>query len=550
MISIQVYYVLRKALLFVCLSLPMQLLADKCGTFGSHFNSRQEAVRKGERILAPDLPFSFLSEKKHFRIHYSLTGKGAVDPLDNDRSTIPDYVEACARAFEYAYAIEVDSMGFLPTPNNGANGSDPYDVYIIEFADQGFYGLTTVRESLPNSTNSHTYSLTYIEVDNNYSTNDKNAFGNQSFNTFGLDALKITAAHEYHHAIQLANYGMNSQQYDVSFYEMFSTWLEFYLYPEIKDYHFYVRDYFLEPKKNRFGQRYVQNIASGYANALFLEYLHGEFGNAPLVQIWQEIGRKTYAYHALEMTLQANFTPLHQLWCGYQERIFHTGRRAIDKDSQEVFNDARTFPEIKGSIDIADPTSLFTGAIFPYELSLNSCILPTFTEIADTAHILISTAYQDYFRNFGSQDMSFSIVINGNSNNTPIGISNYYADINTSSIPFCSLIRLASGKYDLSAERVYPNPFLLSKHKTINFPVPSTAIAGNQVQLNIFTPSGFPVLAKQLPIIIDYDNTNPYMNTLVARLDEILDLKPGVYLFTLSETEKTDSYSGKFIVKP
>jgi hypothetical protein len=40
------------------------------------------------------------------------------------------------------------------------------------------------------------------------------------------------------------------------------------------------------------------------------------------------------------------------------------------------------------------------------------------------------------------------------------------------------------------------------------------------------------------------------MNTLVARLDEILDLKPGVYLFTLSETEKTDSYSGKFIVKP
>ncbi len=550
MIPIQVYVVLRKALLFVCLSLPMQLMADKCGTFGSHFKSRQEAISKGERILAPDLPFSFLSENKHFLIHYALTGNGAVDPRDNDRNTIPDYVEACARAFEYAYAVEVDSMGFLPTPNNGENGSAPYDVYIIEFADQGFYGLTTVRESLPNSTNKHAYSLTYIEVDNNYSPNDKNAFGNQSFNTFGLDALNITAAHEYHHAIQLANYGMNDQQYDVSFYEMFSTWLEFHLYPEIKDYHFYVKDYFLDPRKNRFGQRYVQEISSGYANALFLEYLHDKVDNAPLVQIWQEIGRKTYAYHALEMTLQANFTPLHQLWCGYQERVFQTGRRAIDKDSNEVFRDARTFPELKGAIEVADPTALFSGAIYPYESRLSTCILPSFTEIADTAHILISTAYQDFFRNFGSQDMSFSIAINGNSNNTPIGLSNYYADINTSSIPFCSVIRLAGGKYDLPAERVYPNPVLLSKHKTINFPVPSTSIVGNKVQLNIFTPSGMPVLAKQLAIIIDYDNTTPYMNTLVARLDEILDLMPGVYLFTLSDTEKTDSYSGKFIVKP
>ncbi|MFM7544587.1 MAG: T9SS type A sorting domain-containing protein [Ignavibacteria bacterium] len=525
-------------------------MADKCGTFGSHFKSRQEAISKGERILAPDLPFSFLSENKHFLIHYALTGNGAVDPRDNDRNTIPDYVEACARAFEYAYAVEVDSMGFLPTPNNGENGSAPYDVYIIEFADQGFYGLTTVRESLPNSTNKHAYSLTYIEVDNNYSPNDKNAFGNQSFNTLGLDALNITAAHEYHHAIQLANYGMNDQQYDVSFYEMFSTWLEFHLYPEIKDYHFYVKDYFLEPRKNRFGQRYVQEISSGYANALFLEYLHDKVGNAPLIQIWQEIGRKTYAYHALEMTLQANFTPLHQLWCGYQERVFQTGRRAIDKDSNEVFRDARTFPELKGAIEFADPTALFTGVIYPYESRLSTCILPSFTEISDTAHILISTAYQDFFRNFGSQDMSFSIAINGNSNNTPIGFSNYYADINTSSIPFCSVIRLAGGKYDLPAERVYPNPVLLSKHKTINFPVPSTSIVGNKVQLNIFTPSGMPVLAKQLAIIIDYDNTTPYMNTLVARLDEILDLKPGVYFFSLSDTEKTDSYSGKFIVKP
>ena len=153
------------------------------------------------------------------------------------------------------------------------------------------------------------------------SPDDKNGSGNQSFNTFGMDALKITAVHEFHHAIQFANYGINDQLYDVSFYELFSTWLEFHVFPDIKDYHFYVRDFFLEPKLNRFGQRYAQEISTGYANALFLEYLHDRVGIAPLINTWQEIGRKTYAYHALEMALENNSTPLHELWCGYQDQI-------------------------------------------------------------------------------------------------------------------------------------------------------------------------------------------------------------------------------------
>lgn len=181
MISILSTLVLQIALLFALLLFPSHVLADKCGTFGNRFHARQEALHKGEGLLAPDLPFSFISSNNHFKIHYSKSGEGAVDLTDNDKNNIPDYVEECARAFEYAYAIEVDSMEFPPPPNNGENGAAPYDVYIIEFAGQGYYGLTTVIESLPNSTSRHSYSRTYIEVDNNYSKNDKNDFGNQSF---------------------------------------------------------------------------------------------------------------------------------------------------------------------------------------------------------------------------------------------------------------------------------------------------------------------------------------------------------------------------------
>lgn len=550
MISMYCSSIVQRALLFVCMLLPMQLLADKCGTFGNRFKARQEAIRKGERLLRPDLPYSLLSKQQHFRIHYALVGEGAVDPRDADNNSFPDYVEECARAFEHAYAIEVDSMGFPPTPNNGENGSNPYDVYIIEFADQGMYGLTTVVESLPQSTQKHAYSLTYIEVDNNYSVNDKNSLGNTAFNTFGLDALKITAAHEYHHAIQLANYGMNDQQYDVSLYEMFSTWLEFHLYPEIKDYHFYVKDYFLEPKKNRFGQRYVHQIASGYANALFFEYLHGKSGNAPLLETWNEIGRKTYGYRALEMALEANSTPLHQLWCGYQERIYLTGTRAIGKNPVEIFRDARFFPELKGSVDFADPNALFTGYVFPFEYSLSTCILPSLGEIPDTAHIMISTAYPDYFKSMGSQDGVYTIIIDNDSQKTPIGISNYFADINTNSTPNCSLIRLARGKYSIPAQRAYPNPLIISRHKFINFPIPSNLSLGDEVILKIFTASGMPVKTTTLKVLMDVDHAyaNEGTSILIARLDEITDFIPGIYLFTVESIQ--DNISGKFIVKP
>ncbi|MFM7157510.1 MAG: MXAN_6640 family putative metalloprotease [Bacteroidota bacterium] len=551
MISIHRFYSMHIALLFACFILPLNMYADKCGTFSDPFKSRQQAISKGDRILAPVLPYFILSPKKHFKIHYSKLGEGAIDSKDNNNNAIPDFVEDAAAAFEYAYTIEVDSMGFPPPPNNGENGAAPYDVYIIEFATRGFYGLTTPYEALPNSTSKHAYSLTYIEIDNNFSPDDKNGSGNQSFNTFGMDALKITAVHEFHHAIQFANYGINDQLYDVSFYELFSTWLEFHVFPDIKDYHFYVRDFFLEPKLNRFGQRYAQEISTGYANALFLEYLHDRVGIAPLINTWQEIGRKTYAYHALEMALENNSTPLHELWCGYQDRVFLTGKRAYNKDISETFRDAKFFPELKGKIDSVYTQGLFTGSVYPYEISLNSCILRSeFSEIADTAHIVISMAYKDSFKSIGSQDLGYTIIIDRDANKTPIGFSGYYADINTNSMPACALIHLSNGKYSFPGSGIYPNPLILHDHKAIHFPVPILSLAGETVELKIFTPSGMPVTSKQLPVIIDYSNSSSVYNLLMVKLDEILDFKPGVYIFTVANPLHSMTVSGKFTVKP
>ena len=541
-----------------CLGLCMfcivpELWADKCGTFGNRYDASIKAIKKGERILKPNLPFSYVSNQKHFRIHFTLSGVDAVDSIDRDRNGNPDYVDETADAFEYAYSIQVDSMGFPPPPNNGENGKDPYDVYLIDLSKDGFYGLTTSELSLPGSTNQHRYTLTYIELDNNYSKADKTGNESPSFNTFELDALKITAAHEFQHAIHLANYGMNDQLYDVSLYEMFCTWIESYHYPEIKDYHYYVRNYFLQPKENRFGQRYSNNVASGYANALFFEYLHDKtqeqsLGFKPILDMWDYIGRKNLPYRALELSLTNNNLPLHELWCGYMDRTYFTGKRARGIDSALLFRDAHVFPLMKSDAMTANPTALFSGDVFPYEIRSLSSGLISDRLLTDTANIVISPVYVDFFRVFGGQSVSYSVIIDKNSDKNPIGFSNYYADINLNSSGFCSLIKLSEGEMLLSASRPYPNPLSLNKHSKMQFPLPDAIKLGEEVEIKIFTVAGAPVHSERVKVGIDYTNTSfSGANILVATLENPGVLSPGIYIFTIYSG--FDPISGKFIVK-
>ena len=530
-----------------------ELWADKCGTFGNRYDATIKAIQKGERILKPDLPFSYVSNNNHFRVHYTLSGSDAVDSVDLNRNGIPDYVDATAETLEYTYTIQIDSMGFPSPPNNGENGMDPYDVYLIDLSKQGYYGLTTSELSLPGSTNQHRYTLTYIELDNNYSKADKTGNGSPSFNTFELDALKITAAHEFQHAIHLANYGMNDQLYDVSLYEMFCTWIEAYHYPEIKDYHYYVKNFFLQPKEYRFGQRYSTNVASGYANALFFEYLHEKskeksLGFRPLLDFWVNIDRMVLPYRALELSLAYNGLPLHELWCGYMERAYFTGKRSRGIDSTLLFKDAHLFPIMKSDTNTANPTALFTGDIFPFEIKALSSGLIGSEVLTDTANIFISPAYADFFRVFGGQSTSFSVTIDRNSDKTPIGFSNYYADINLNSIGFCSMIKLSEGEMLLPANRPYPNPLSLQKHSKMHFPLPDAIALGEEVEIKIFTVAGTPVHSERVKVGIDYSNTSfSGANILVATLENTSVLSTGIYIFTIYSG--FEPISGKFIVK-
>jgi hypothetical protein len=346
---------------------------------------------------------------------------------------------------------------------------------------------------------------------------------------------------------------MNDQLYDVSLYEMFCTWIEAYHYPEIKDYQFYVKNFFSNPKENRFGQRYSQFVSSGYANALFFEYLHDKtqeqsLGFKPILDMWDNIGQKNLPYRALELSLTNNNLPLHELWCGFLERTYFTGKRARGIDSALLFRDAHVFPLMKSDTMTANPTALFSGDVFPYEIrSLSSGLIGS-GYLTDTANLFISPAYPDFFRVFGGQSTSFSVVIDKNTDKTPIGFSEYYVDLDLKSTKYCSLIKLSEGELLLPAERPYPNPLSLSKHSQIHFPLPYAITLGQEVEIKIFTVAGAPVHSERVKTRVDYSNNSVTgANILVATLENTGVLSPGIYIYTIfSEHEPI---SGKFIVK-
>jgi len=73
-----------------------------------------------------------------------------------------------------------------------------------------------------------------------------NDFIGSKYNAKGIQALRVTAAHEFHHAIQYG-YGWWGERYP---YELTSTWMEDVVYTDVNDYYQYLPDYFVDSMRD------------------------------------------------------------------------------------------------------------------------------------------------------------------------------------------------------------------------------------------------------------------------------------------------------------
>lgn len=237
----------------------------------------------------PSLSFSV--DSRHFRFHYDKTGVNAVSPIDNNNNDIPDYIEFMASEFENVYRKEIDNLGFVPPPSDGdeGGGEDFYDVYVTDL-QQGLYGYvapeTTVGDN-PNSAAIETRASTSVlRMRNNYE-----GFGLQN------DALKVTAAHEYFHSIQL---GYNADTPSAFALEGSASWMEEVIYPGVDDNFQYLESVLGSPDvavnydfSDENDPNFNDFTTQWYGSWIFFQYIGENYGKEVVRAFWENLRSQT-----------------------------------------------------------------------------------------------------------------------------------------------------------------------------------------------------------------------------------------------------------------
>ena len=164
----------------------------------------------------------------HTCVHYVTTTPDAPLLTDVDNSLVPDYVEAVSAVVEEVWTAEVGTLGYRAPKSDATSdengGSGLLDVYLVDVGADGLYGYCASDD--PNLDPSYPYwdMSAYCVLDNDY---DISQFGSPDPTL----PLKVTAAHEFFHAVQFA-YDIGEDRWLM---EGTATWMEERVYDAIND---------------------------------------------------------------------------------------------------------------------------------------------------------------------------------------------------------------------------------------------------------------------------------------------------------------------------
>jgi GNAT superfamily N-acetyltransferase len=300
-------------------------LPDKCG-----WSQVMEAFlsappdQRAKLYARPYKQASVVSPAGHFRVHYDTTGTHAVyqptvdvDPADG----VPDYVNRCTEICDFCWATEVDGMGYLAPPFDGtAGGDERYDIYMHHYA--GAYGVT-FPENACSQYPGYSSITSYIFVDPTYQ-----GFGYSDRTV----PLKVTAAHEFMHAIQMTYNGNMSAWW---WGEQQAVWMEDVVYDEVNDYQQYLSFFFSQPYK----KLTTQDGWFEYGACVWPTYLAHQFGDDIMREILDTAAHTAMIY-AIDGVLVIHGSSLAEEFQTFTGWNYFTGSR----DDGQHYEEACEFP--------------------------------------------------------------------------------------------------------------------------------------------------------------------------------------------------------------
>jgi hypothetical protein len=468
----------------------------------------------------PQLQDSVSSPGGKFILHFNRSGSDAVPDDDLQQNGLPDFIDSAAVILDYVWFMEVDILQYQPPLDRNANPVQTYHVYFRDLSSQ--LGVTHSLEEIPGPEGYYRYT-SYIVLDNDYQ--------NSNFSTKGLDGLRITAAHEFNHAIQLSTrvWWQNGEAIDIFLMEMTSSWLEDVLYDEINDYYSDLPYFF-----SRYSNTSFTNVEYlyPYGNCLFLHILEKQFGVGIGRDIWERVKQKP-GLEAIKDALTEQNTSFPKQLHQYSIWLYHTGDRA---DPENFFPEGYLYPQI----------SIKSEDIYPYqrEISQQKMVTPLATRVMQIEDIPAggyqagakSTRFPGYLTHLVPQNILNTVSFNQNGmlsieDDNPINVL-----ITNSSADSSEIVYSFGGGLDLPEDNVlaYPNPVIFSEQEELSFKnIPEEG------KIHIFNSNGEKIV--QLEAI--EENTTVVWDLKDAS-ERSVSSGTFLYLFKGANTEQ----KGKFVI--
>jgi hypothetical protein len=186
------------------------------------------------------------------------------------------------KTMNHVWSYEVGRLGYRrPLSDEHRGGNGKFDVYLKELYHQGLYGLTTAER--PTSYNRNLYSG-YLLLDND--------FARSQYGAKPIQVAKVTAAHEFFHAIQ---FGYDVHE-DSWLMETTSTWMEEQFDTRSNDNRQYL-PYGQLADADQPLDTYQAAGAAQYGNWAYFEHLSHRFGKGIVRSIWHSAGAFSGAGH-------------------------------------------------------------------------------------------------------------------------------------------------------------------------------------------------------------------------------------------------------------
>ena len=264
----------------------------------------------GVILTRPEMQHNWATPEGIFLIHYDTEGPRAVYHADEDIDPpdgIPDYVNRLSEFLYQSYQVFIVELDYDPPPFDGEGGGDPlYDIYLTEVP-----ALTSPENPSDQYPGRPAYT-SYIQLGRDMRT--------PRYPDDPYPFLKVSAAHEYFHAVQFA-YRAYSVDATPWWFESCAAWAEEMVFDEINDVHYDLPEYL--PRLHY--SLYQTGGPFMYGAWLFPQFVSERIGPRIIKRCWEKFASLNFAMEAIRLAFNEFGYDFNDEYCRHIVWNYFTG---------------------------------------------------------------------------------------------------------------------------------------------------------------------------------------------------------------------------------